>query len=282
MIGDINIFFCGINKIFFMEKSYMRKKNVLKKIMRLHRENPFRIIAGFFDYALINKKSKPHFEAMPHLSYLLSSLKINCFIDVGANIGNFACEVREMGYTGKIISFEPVSNTYDILLAASAGDQLWSTYKLALGSINGKMDINVVRDSDLSSLLKPNDYLKEIFNEKSSIISVENIEVCTLDSMISDLIKDIPEPRIFLKMDTQGYDCEVFKGAAGCMDRIFGIASELSALPLYQGMLSYVDSIKFYNDNGFAITGMYPISRDIDNLMVIEFDCFMKKMIYKT
>jgi hypothetical protein len=137
--------------------------------------------------------------------------------------------------------------------------------------------MNVMNNSDLSSLLKPNHYLEKIFQKKSTIVSVETVEVRTLDSMINELIKDIAEPRIFLKMDTQGYDGEVFKGAAGCMDKIFGISSELSASPLYQGMLSYVDSIKSYNDNGFAITGMYPISRDIDNLMVIEFDCFMKK-----
>jgi FkbM family methyltransferase len=252
----------------------MRKKNVL---MKIHRENPFRIIAGFFGYGLINKKRNPHFEAMPHLSALIDTLKINCFIDVGADNGNFGCEVREAGYNNLIVSFEPVSSSYEKLLAASKGDPLWSTYKLALGSMNKKLEINVIKASYLSSLLKPNDYLKKIFREDSSVVSIETVEVRTLDSMINELIKDIAEPRIFLKMDTQGYDHEVFKGAIGCMDKISGIQSELSILPLYQGMLSYIDSLKFYNDNGFAITGMYPVSRDIDNLMIIEFDCFMTK-----
>jgi FkbM family methyltransferase len=262
--------------LYFIGKSHMRKINVLKKLMRLHRENPFRIIAGFFDYALINKKSKPHFEAMPHLSTLIDSLKINCFIDAGANIGNFGCDVRKMGYKGKIVSFEPVNNTYEELIIASEGDPLWHTYKLALGNINGNMNINVTKNSDLCSLLKPNHYLKKIFQEKSSIVSVETIEIRTLDSMINELVKDIAEPRIFLKMDTQGYDGEVFKGAAGCMDKIFGLSSELSASPLYQEMLSYVDSMKLYKDNDFLMTGMYPVSRDND-LTIIEFDCFMKK-----
>ena len=252
----------------------MRGKNVL---MKVHRENPFRLIAGLFGYALINKKRKPHFEAIPHLSALVDNLKINCFIDVGANIGNFGCELREAGYNNLIVSFEPVGSSYEKLLAASKGDPLWHTYKLALGSTNEKLGINVIKDSDLSSLLKPNDYLKKIFKENSSVVSVETVEVRTLDSIINELIKDIAEPRIFLKMDTQGYDHEVLKGAIGCMDKISGIQSELSILPLYQGMLSYVDSLKFYNDNGFAITGMYPVSRDPDNLVIIEFDCFMTK-----
>lgn len=252
----------------------MRGKNVLKKI---HRENPFRVIAGFFGYALVNKKSKPHFEAMPHLSALLDNLNINCFIDVGANIGNFGREVREAGYNNLIVSFEPVSSSYEKLLAASQGDPLWHTHKLALGSMNKKLEINVIKDSDLSSLLKPNDYLKKIFKENSSVVSTETVEVRTLDSIIPELIKDIAEPRIFLKIDTQGYDHEVFKGATGCMDKISGIQSELSILPLYQGMLSYIDSLKFYNDHGFEITGIYPVSRDPDTLTIIEFDCFMTK-----
>ena len=249
----------------------MKKRNSFKSLIR---ENPLKIIVRMFGYDLINKKSKPHYELMPHLLTLINHLKINCFIDVGANNGNFGLDLREVGYEGLIVSFEPVSSTYKELLDVSDDDPLWRTYNLALGSANEKMEINLLKDSDLNSLLPPNDYFQKIFKEQS-IIATEMIDVRTFDSMIDEITKGIAEPRIFLKMDTQGYDHEVLKGASGCINKIQGISSELSFSPLYQGMMGYVDALEFYSSYGFKVTGIYPVSRDLDNLSLIEADCFM-------
>jgi hypothetical protein len=42
-------------------------------------------------------------------------------------------------------------------------------------------------------------------------------------------------------------------------------------------MLSLGDALNRYRDLGYALTGMYPLSRQIDGLQLIEFDCVMMR-----
>jgi hypothetical protein len=43
------------------------------------------------------------------------------------------------------------------------------------------------------------------------------------------------EDRVWLKVDTQGYEAEVFKGATDLLPRISALECELSLVPLYDG-----------------------------------------------
>src|SRR5690606_19911809 len=91
---------------------------------------------------------------------------------------------------------------------------------------------------------------------------------------LANHISDLSKRSILLKMDTQGYDLEVFKGATESLRYAKCILSELSVLPIYAGAPHYLDALAHYEESGFAITGLYPISRNSD-LSVIEFDCIM-------
>jgi len=65
-------------------------------------------------YELIRKPGKS--ERLDfHLYKLFDLLKINCVLDVGANQGQYAHFLRNLGYKGNIISFEPVTIDYAIL-----------------------------------------------------------------------------------------------------------------------------------------------------------------------
>src|SRR6185312_9362363 len=67
-----------------------------------------------------------------HLKLLLSRLEIDCVIDVGAHDGEFARFLRDLGYQGEIVSFEPVKATFERLCAAFAGDPHWRGLNVAL------------------------------------------------------------------------------------------------------------------------------------------------------
>lgn len=233
-------------------------------------------VTKLFGYHLVNTR-KVHVDVWVHLSHLFRRLNINCVIDVGANTGQYGAELRKIGFKGNIFSFEPVKESYAKLVEQISRDTRWQAFNLALGSENSTGQINVTSSSDFASFLPPNTYSQSVFQDKTSVNDVETVQIRRLDSLLPEIIKEIPEPRIFLKMDTQGYDLEVMNGATGCLDQIIAMQSELSVLPLYSGMPDYCTALNYFRELGFETSGIYTMSRDAESLLVIEFDCVMVK-----
>jgi CO/xanthine dehydrogenase Mo-binding subunit len=92
-----------------------------------------------------------------------------------------------------------------------------------------------------------------------------------LDEVLPELIAGIGSPRIFLKMDTQGFDSPVLEGASRCLEQIIGIQSEISVIPLYDGMPHYTESLARYEELGFDLINQFVVSRAQDGL-VVEYD----------
>jgi FkbM family methyltransferase len=237
--------------------------------------NLFKILANKFGYELINRKKYHHFDVATHLAYLLKKLEINLVLDVGANVGQFGSELRRIGYQGWIFSFEPVKQAYSGLFAQAKNDELWKTFNFALGSTEETLGINVTTATNLSSFFIPNDKAHESYQSQAPVVEVQNVDVHRLDKILPLIANNIHSPRILLKMDTQGFDIEVMKGAFGCLNDIMAVQSELSVLPLYENMPNYLEALSLYKEYGFEVTGVYPISRDKENLAVMEFDGFL-------
>ena len=97
----------------------------------------------------------------------------------------------------------------------------------------------------------------------------------TLSRMWSEIVGGIPKPRVFLKLDTQGFDLEVVKGAVESLDYVLGLQSELSLKPIYEDMPDYLNALREFRRHGFEVTGFYLITRDRKSLAAIEYDCVM-------
>jgi len=233
--------------------------------MKLHRK-----IAKIFGYELIRRNKHPTLS--PHIINLINHYNIDLVLDVGANHGQFGSLLRREGYKGEIHSFEPVSHSFYKLKKTSLDDEKWFVHKLAMGAAAGEETINVTEASDMSSFLNPNDYEGGTFN-KINVVHREKVEIETIDGFLSREITDFNKRRIFLKMDTQGYDLKVLEGALNVMDHIVCILSEISLIPIYSGMPHYLDALGKYEEYGFAVTGLYPVSREKKSLSVIEMDC---------
>lgn len=242
--------------------------------MRLH--NKF---AQLFGYELIRSRKHPTLES--HLKLLFKHLDINLVIDVGANIGQYGAMLRKkVGYKGHIVSFEPVRAVFKKLSSNIAQDKNWTAYNYALGASEGTLNINVTSSSDFSSFLKPNEFAREVRPSESEINHVEEVTVKCLDNIFTEIISHIgiDSPRIFLKMDTQGYDHEVIKGTKNILTNMLGLQSELSVIPIYDNMPTYIESLTLYRNYNFEITAVYPISRDDKSLQLIEMDCILSKV----
>lgn len=230
--------------------------------------------AALFGYELILGKNLPYRDINTHLVTLFKRLDINCVLDVGANMGQYASNLRRAGYDGLIISFEPIPECYEYL-QKQANDN-WLIQPYALGSEQNTLEINVANKSVFSSFLKPNDYSDRRFNQSVKTDRVERVEVKRLDDIFDDVIK-IKTPRLFLKLDTQGYDLEVLKGAGQSLARVFGLQSEISCKAIYEGMPSHIDSLRFIDELGYEITDIYPLAHDKQDMSLLEFDCIFKR-----
>ena len=93
-----------------------------------------------------------------------------------------------------------------------------------------------------------------------------------LDAIIDDLVGTYS--RIFLKLDTQGWDLEVLAGASECMDRVAAVQTELSVIPIYEGMPGWLEAMSSLSSSGFEPTWMSPVTLD-GPVRVLEFDCVM-------
>lgn len=212
-----------------------------------------------------------NFAHFAHTRNVFNEKEIDLVLDVGANCGQFSSELRSF-YKGEILSFEPVSLAFDKLQKAASGDSKWKCFKLALGSKEGMGSIRVAQGTELSSFLKPTDFFKK-YGDQAKKVREEQVSIRRLDDFLSEVIPDLRRRRIFLKVDTQGFDLEVIKGLGEDLNFICALQSEVSILPLYEGMAHWTENIAVYERAGFAIAGMFPVN--LDSLNVVEFDCLM-------
>jgi len=210
-----------------------------------------------------------------HLQTLLRELEIDCVLDVGAHQGEFASFVRDLGYAGEIVSFEPVATSFEALSRARASDKHWRGKNVALGAEDGELEMNIYSGSVFNSFLKPADTGTERFRDITQLVRVDKVPVRRLEAVLGELLAERPSARIFLKMDTQGFDLQVVRGAGRRIDAIRALQTELAARPTYAGMPTLPDALAELDGLGFELTGMFPVARELDHLRVIEFDCVM-------
>jgi FkbM family methyltransferase len=207
-----------------------------------------------------------------YLARVLEKMRIDCVLDVGANRGQFARRVRERGFTGRIVSFEPVSHLQADVRKAAAKDPGWFVLPYALGDTDGSAQIHVA--GKMSSMLGPTEFGKD-WASGIRDSPTEAVEVRRLDSVLDEATAGLGNPRILLKLDTQGYDLQAFRGAGDRLAEVSALLSEVSCVPIYDGMPRMPEQISEYESAGFEISAMSPVSWHHKSLRVIEFDVLM-------
>jgi FkbM family methyltransferase len=179
----------------------------------------------------------PSHHPLARRKWLLDVYGVNLVLDVGANTGQFSEKLRENGYRGKIISFEPLPDAFGLINAKAMNDRWeWEVHNFALGSREERATIHVAGNSYSSSILPMLPSHEQSAPGSSYVCDVE-IDVKTLDSVF------LPEWRasrdVFLKIDTQGFEKQVLDGAAESLPFIDTIQIEMSMIPLYDGAILF-------------------------------------------
>jgi FkbM family methyltransferase len=180
--------------------------------------------------------------------------RIDTVIDVGANSGQYASDLRQAGFDGSILSFEPLDVPFQQLEAAAARDRSWKAFHFAAGSENARIRINVSGNSVSSSFLQVMERSVHAA-PGSAFVGVQEAEIRRLDS-VENLLKT--DARVLLKMDAQGFEDKVLSGATGLLPQVLLIESELSTVRLYDGQLLLRDMLGMLASYGFEAVNFEP------------------------
>jgi FkbM family methyltransferase len=189
--------------------------------------------------------------APAQLAKTLKLVNINVIFDVGANDGQFAREIRQHGYRGNIISFEPLTSARKSLLSFASRDPGWQVHEQsAIGDQDGEIEIHISGNSVSSSVLP---MLKSHSSAAvgSAYIGSERVPIFKLDSIANRYLEK--NSNLFLKIDTQGYEWQVLNGASETLKQAHGVLCELSLVPLYHEQRLWRDIVDQLDQQGFML-----------------------------
>ena len=244
-------------------------------MMRQGMRTAMTALAAHFGYAVLPKWRLANRDLAEHLRQLFDRCAIGCVIDVGANTGQYAGFLRdEVGFTGLIVSIEPLAECFDRLERAAAADANWLVVNCALGSAETEATLNVMAYDQLSSFLEPNNDGAPHMAPLNRVCRRVRVPVRRLDAVLAELETDRRLGPIYLKLDTQGFDLEVIKGAGAALPRIRALQTELSVVPIYDRMPDWQTALATLQGQGFELSGLWTVNRD-PALRAVEMDCVM-------
>jgi FkbM family methyltransferase len=201
-------------------------------------------------------------------------------VDIGANTGEYGEELRETGYSGRLVSFEPLSTPFQVLAKRAAKDQSWECMRTALGSYDGTVSLNVAANLVSSSILP----MLEAHSDAapaSRYVGIEETPMRSLDSLAPTLFR--PQEVIWLKLDVQGFEQHVLDGAEQLLGSVQALEVELSLQPLYEGQTLYLSMIDFLRHHGYALASVAPGFCDECTGRLLQFDgIFLRDKSFKS
>ena len=186
---------------------------------------------------------------------LMRHFNIDLVLDVGADTGEYVEQLRRHGYTGRVVSFEPLAGSFARLCAAAADDPRWQVLNLALGERDGVAMLHVAANAHSSSLRAILPAHLDAAPQSGSV-GAQEVQMRRLAPIFAEYRGDAHS--IYLKIDVQGAEREVLTGAAESLPHITGVQLELSLLPLYAGQVLMPEMQALMAQHGFALMSLEP------------------------
>jgi FkbM family methyltransferase len=216
------------------------------------------------------KKYLPSRSEAAQTVHLLKTHRINIVFDVGANVGQYGHFLRDAGYRGRIVSFEPLAAAHAELVLAAKSDALWEIApRMALSDAAGGAEINVAGNSVSSSLLG----MTEAHLAAAPFAAnrgTEPVRLERFDAVAGTYLGN--GDRGYLKIDTQGYEDRVLAGAQTMIEHVHGLQLELSLLQLYQDQPLFDEMYRRLRDLGFELHAIFPEFYDQTSGRLLQFD----------
>lgn len=197
--------------------------------------------------------------------------QVSVLIDAGANTGQYGKSVRKIRKDLIIHSFEPQARAYAALKEAAFGDNAWYVHHMGLGSESASIAMNVSENDQCSSLLAVGEtHLAAA--PRSKVIGKEIVMIDTLDAVMKDEFG-----QKFLKIDCQGYEAEIVKGAKETLKSTLYVQMEASLVPLYDAAPTISELLDQMADCGFELMTLLPGFADHANARLLQADLVFVK-----
>jgi FkbM family methyltransferase len=171
--------------------------------------------------------------------------------DVGACIGTWSLLASSRLPGAHVHAFEPLSEHVSKFVQLTKPYSNISLHQVALGSHGGVQDLHVASSSDSSSLLA----LTEVMTAEFGIAERrrQTVRVAPLDDYVSTTGIPLPD---FIKLDVQGFELDVMKGAEYCLSQARWVLCEVSFLQYYRDQPLFEDVAAFLHARGFSVCAL--------------------------
>lgn len=205
-------------------------------------------------------------------------------LDVGAADGWFLSHFIDADFRGEIIAFEPQRIHRAALNSMALEDRRIHYEECALGDEKGELTLQVFdNEPGISSLLPLNNgyhFFSDSFNQGDQ--HQELVGCTTIDSFLTENTGLDGYSNVALKVDVQGFEKQVLKGANETIasGRIRAIMLEMSTIEKYKGAPGYLELFNYMEALGFRLYDLLPFYREIEMEFqerarghLTEFDC---------
>ncbi len=178
-------------------------------------------------------------------------------IDVGANEGQTIHRVLKEFPGATVHSFEPAPETFRLLERIAQHEPRARVYPFACGASAGTVKFHVTNNHWCSSVLPPSDLGQRFYGDWYAMRQVIDVPMVRLDEWATGAGVTHVD---LLKIDAQGYDLEVLKGAAGLLSHVKAINCECQFAPEYVGCASFSQIDQFLVQQGFALHQLHEVN----------------------
>ncbi|MBX7246994.1 MAG: FkbM family methyltransferase [Candidatus Sumerlaeaceae bacterium] len=192
-------------------------------------------------------------------------------IDIGAHEGQSSAGILELFPQARILAFEPAPKTFQALQKCASAKG-FEAFNLALADREGEMEFNCFDSSQCNSLLAPVSTVNSVIAGLRQEPVKELVKISTLDGLLN--ARGLSQtPVDYLKVDVQGFEMPVLRGAAKTLQSTRNILIEVSFCKAYQGQCLVDEVCHFLREAGFVL-GMtigYLPADDFDELVSSDF-----------
>ncbi|MBE7481003.1 MAG: FkbM family methyltransferase [Polyangiaceae bacterium] len=213
-------------------------------------QNRIRRIANVFGIDVLRLHESPQGTVLG-----LRSRNVGSIIDCGANEGQFARDMSSVFPQAQMYCFEPLKGPFHALSAwAETQHGRVHCINVALGDEEGEVEIHRHDAHTPSSSLLPSTARTHELYPQTVAQSLAKVRLTTLDRALEKHMVNMPRD-ILLKLDVQGFEDRVLRGAAAVLRECSACILEVNLEPLYEGQADFFELAHLMRDAGFGYSG---------------------------